>query len=158
MSTGKFIEELIEEIQPLSLQASLVDERRIIVEYDRERIFELATKLRSLGFDHVKSVTGTDYPQEDVITVVYHTSSYRNPVFAGFIVTLKTSVERSNPRHPSLIEIWPSVEYLERETYELVGLYFEGHPRLDRLLLPPDYEGPPPLRRDFEIPEEGIEA
>ncbi|NIM44519.1 MAG: NADH-quinone oxidoreductase subunit C [Nitrososphaeria archaeon] len=158
MTTKRSIEELIKEIQPLSLQTSVEDEKRIIVEYDSERILELAAKLKSMGFDHVKSVTGTDYPQKDVMTVTYHSSSYGNPELVEVIVTLKTSIERSHPKHPSLVNIWPSAEYLERETYELVGISFEGHPRLSRLLLPPDYEGPPPLRRDFEIPVEGIEA
>ncbi|MFQ5710844.1 MAG: NADH-quinone oxidoreductase subunit C [Candidatus Geothermarchaeales archaeon] len=155
---NSLVEKTVREVQPLSLATSIESERRVIVEYDSSRAIELAEKLKSLGYDHVKSVTGIDYPHEDKIALVYHVSSYENPELVGVIITLKTSIERSDPRHPSLIEIWPSVEYLEKETYELLGVTFDKHPRLGRLLLPPDYEGPPPLRRDFEIKTEGIEA
>ena len=52
---------------------------------------------------------------------------------------------------PSLINIFRSVEYHERETFEMLGVFFEGHPRNDRFLLPEDWADIPPLRKEFRI-------
>ena len=158
MSISNLVSKLVGEVQPLSLNTSIESENRVILEVDPNRIIEVAEKLKKSGFDHVKSVTGTDYPQEDKMAVVYHVSSFGNHDFSRVIITLKSSIERSDPKHPSLISVWPSAEYLERETCEMLGISFEGHPKLGRLLLPEGFEGLPPLRKDFEIKTEGIEA
>jgi len=50
-----------------------------------------------------------------------------------------------------LINIFPSVEYHERETYEMLGVFFLGHPRNERFILPEDWADMPPLRKDFRI-------
>ncbi|RLE46564.1 MAG: NADH-quinone oxidoreductase subunit C [Candidatus Methanomethylicota archaeon] len=133
-------------------------DKRIVLIVEKEKMKELAKELRDMGFDHVKSVTGIDYPQKGQMEVIYHISSYQDPELMGIIVEIRTTVDRDRPELPSLVDIWPSAEYLEREEYDLMGIIFKGHPELKRLLLPEDYEGIPPLRKDFKIPTEGIEA
>ncbi|HEX9678987.1 NADH-quinone oxidoreductase subunit C [Nitrososphaera sp.] len=125
---------------------------RIKVETGPSSIVEVATYLRdSMGFDHAESASGTDYPKENQIEVNYHLGSYtRNDLLANIIV-LTTKANRDDPRVPSLIRVYPSVEYHERETYEMLGVYFEGHPRMERFLLPEDWADIPPLRKDFRI-------
>ena len=119
---------------------------------------EIAQKLNSIGFDHVKSVTGVDYPEEKKIDIVYHVSAFENTELAKFILELKTSVDRFDPRIKSLIKIWPSAEYPERETTDLMGVTFDGQPQKERLMLLENFEGGPPLRKDFKLKTEGIDA
>ena len=103
------------------------------------------------GFDHAESVAGTDYPKDNQIEVIYHLGSYGKQELEAHIMALTTRTSRDDARLPSLIDIFRSVEYHERETYEMLGVYFEGHPRNDRFLLPEDWADIPPLRREFRI-------
>ena len=105
----------------------------------------------NLGFDHAESVAGTDYPKDNQIEVIYHLGSYGTETMGGHIMVLATRTSRSDARSPSLIDVFRSVEYHERETFEMLGVYFEGHPRNERFLLPEDWADIPPLRREFRI-------
>jgi NADH-quinone oxidoreductase subunit C len=115
-------------------------------------ILHVATFIKeNFNFDHAESVSGTDYPKENQIEIVYHLSSYSDENIVPMVLALSTRVDRDDPRVPSLISVFKSVEYHERETYEMVGVYFEGHPRMERFLLPEDWADIPPLRKDFRI-------
>lgn len=105
----------------------------------------------NFGFDHAESVSGTDYPKDNQIEVVYHIGSYTVEDLIPKILALSTRTNRDEPKMPSLISVFRSVEYHERETYEMIGVYFEGHPRMERFLLPEDWADIPPLRKDFRI-------
>lgn len=125
---------------------------RIKVETSPSNIVEVATYLRdSMGFDHAESASGTDYPKEKQIEVNYHLGSYLREDLLAQIMVLTTKANRDDPRVPSLVRVYPSVEYHERETFEMLGVYFEGHPRMERFLLPEDWADIPPLRKDFRI-------
>jgi NADH-quinone oxidoreductase subunit C len=90
---------------------------------------------------------------------VYHLGSYTDPQLAKQVLSLATRAPREdnpNPgndstRLPSLRDIFYSVEFHERECFEMLGVYFEGHPDNRRLLLPEDWADLPPLRKDFKI-------
>lgn len=125
---------------------------RIKVQVDPKDIVEVATFLRdSMGFDHAESVAGTDYPKDNQIEVIYHLGSYSRDDLAAHVIALATRTTRDDARLPTLINVYKSVEYHERETFEMLGVYFEGHPRNDRFLLPEDWADIPPLRKDFRI-------
>jgi len=133
---------------------------RIRINAKKENILDVATFIRDeLNFDHAESVTGVDYPQSKEIEVVYHLGSYTEPQLAKQVLTLATRVPREdipNPgndstRMPSLRDIFYSVEFHERECFEMLGVYFEGHPDNRRLLLPEDWADIPPFRKDFSI-------
>ena len=106
------------------------------------------------GFDHAISVTVIDEVETQQFLIAYHLSSVQQAELHGFILTLETVVSRGSPKIPSLIEVWPSVEFHEREGWEMFGIEFEGHPRLERLLLPESWEGGHPLRKDFKLKED----
>jgi NADH-quinone oxidoreductase subunit C len=131
-------------------------ETRISIEVSKEKLLEIASYLKELGFDHVKSVTGTDYPEEEKIQIVYHVSSYSSLDLAKMILALKTYVTYKDPGVKSLYKIWESVWTGERETYEMLGVKFEDHPDLRRLFLPEDFEGVYPLRKSYKIRLEGL--
>jgi NADH:ubiquinone oxidoreductase subunit C len=125
---------------------------RIKIQVEPHNIVEVATFLRdSMGFDHAESVAGTDYPKNNQIEVVYHLGSYSREDLGAHILWLTTRTNRDDAWLPTLINVYKSVEYHERECYEMLGVYFEGHPRNDRFLLPEDWADIPPLRKDFRI-------
>jgi NADH:ubiquinone oxidoreductase subunit C len=134
------------------VKASYIRPLRIKIYVDPANIVEVASFLRdSMGFDHAEAVAGTDYPKDNQIEVVYHLGSYSRMDLGAHILLLATRTNRDDARLPTLINIYKSVEYHERETFEMLGVYFEGHPRNERFLLPEDWADIPPLRRDFRI-------
>jgi NADH-quinone oxidoreductase subunit C len=125
---------------------------RMKIRVPPQDIVRVATFIKeNFSFDHAESVAGTDYPKENQIEIVYHLSSYTDENIVPKILAVSSRVNRDEPRIPSLINVFKSVEYHERETYEMVGVYFEGHPRMERFLLPEDWADIPPLRKDFRI-------
>ena len=141
-------------------EITFVKPDRIGIKVKKENIKEVATYIRDeLNFDHAESVTGVDYPDEKEIEVVYHLGSYTDPQLERKILSLVTRAPREdvpNPgkdstRLPSLRDIFYSVEFHERECFEMLGVYFEGHPDNRRLLLPEDWADIPPMRKDFAI-------
>ncbi len=139
-------------------KVSFVKPDRIGIKVGRDDIHDVAEFARDvLNYDHVDSVAGVDYPADKEIEVVYHLSSYTDPSLSRQILELATRAQREdNPipgsdatKLPSLRDIFYSVEFHEREVFEMLGVYFEGHPDNRRLLLPEDWADLPPLRKDF---------
>lgn len=117
----------------------------------------VAKELKAEGFDHVKSLAGMDKPEEGLIELVYHISSYLNPSLRGRVVEVRTEVDRSRPTIISISDVFPSCRYMELETRDLLGVKFEGNEEPEPLLLPEELENTWPLRKDYKIPEEGLE-
>ncbi len=133
-------------------QIIFIKHLRIKIAVEPSNIIRVATYLRDrLGFDHAESVTGTDFPKDNQVEVIYHLGSYTRQDLAGQIISVATRTNRDDPTLPSLIGIFKSVEYHEREIFEMLGIYFEGHPRNERFLLPEDWADIPPLRKEFRI-------
>ena len=104
-----------------------------------------------LGFDLLSCISGVDYPEREEgpeIEVVYHLDSTVN----RHGLTIKVKLPRSDPRVASVEEIWRTADWHERETYDLVGVVFEGHHNLVRILCADDWVGHP-LRKDYEPPD-----
>ena len=142
------------------VEVAYIKQDRIRINVKKEDIKDVALYIRDeLNFDHAESVSGVDYPDAKKIEVVYHLGSYTDPELSKQILALATSAPREenpNPgrdstRLPSLREIFYSVEFHERECFEMLGVYFDDHPDNRRLLLPEDWADIPPLRKDFSI-------
>ncbi len=117
---------------------------------DPKSIVEISRFLRDdpeLAMDCLSNESGVDY--KDRIEVVYHFFSYRHRHGA----VLKVKLPRENPSVATLEEIWKSANWMEREIFDLLGVNFEGHSDLRRLLMPEDWPGYP-LRKDFVEPLE----
>jgi len=141
-------------------EVAFVKPDRIRINVKKDNIKEVAEFIRDdLGFDHAESVSGVDYPEDKEIEVVYHLGSYTDPQLSKQVLTLATRAPREDDpkpgndstKLPSLREIFYSVEFHERECFEMLGVYFDGHPDNRRLLLPEDWADLPPLRKDFSI-------
>ncbi len=142
------------------VEVDFVKEDRIRINVGRENVHNVAEFVRDgLNYDHVESVSGVDYPQDNEIEVVYHIGSYSDSSLARQILVLATRAQReTNPipgndatKLPTLRDVFYSVEFHEREIFEMFGVFFEGHPDNRRLLLPEDWADLPPLRKDFAI-------
>jgi NADH/F420H2 dehydrogenase subunit C len=112
-----------------------------------EAVTEVASYLRDeCGLDYLALVTAVDTP--DRFEVVYHLWSIKDRTTEPFV--LKAYVEdKENPTVPSVTPLWRGANLQEREAYDLMGIRFEGHPNLKRIVL---WEGFPghPLRKGFE--------
>ena len=102
-----------------------------------------------LRFDALSNETGVDYKAKGVVQVVYHLYSYPH----RHAIVLKVDAPRDNPVVPTVEGVWKAANWLEREIFDLLGVTFEGHSDLRRLLMPEDWIGYP-LRKDFVEPEE----
>lgn len=97
-----------------------------------------------LAFDFLRGVTGVDYPDVNKIASVYHLFSYPK----GHAHVVKFYCDRASPEVPTVEGLWPTANWFERESYDLLGVIYLGHSDLRRLLLPDDWIGHP-LRKDY---------
>jgi NADH-quinone oxidoreductase subunit C len=104
-----------------------------------------------LRYDHLSLISAVDYDKAKppIVEVVYHLDSfaYNHPL------VLKVKLPRDNTKVSSLVSVWPTADWHERESWDLMGVVFEGHPNLDRILCAEDWEGHP-LRKDYKWPKE----
>jgi NADH-quinone oxidoreductase subunit C len=98
-------------------------------------------------FDFLQNLTAVDWPKAAKLELVYHLFSYPH----RHELVVKTDVPRERPRLPSIAALYRNADWLEREQYDLLGVVFEGHPDLRRLLMPDDWVGHP-MRKDYREP------
>ena len=113
-----------------------------------EKIFDVCSfAKKQLGFDFLVDITSVDnYGNDPRWTVIYHLRSLVNNVE----LRLKTDVSEEKSELPSVLPVWRTANWHEREIYDMMGLRFTGHPDLRRILM---WEGYPyhPLRKDFPL-------
>jgi len=97
------------------------------------------------GYDYLSSITGVDYMPEGKMEVVYHIRKSTG----GSPLVVKAQIERDNPVISSIVPIYPGAELQEREAWDLLGIKFEGHPDLRRILMWEGFSGHP-LRKDWK--------
>lgn len=96
-----------------------------------------------LAFDYLRCQSGVDL--EERMVTVYHLLSLKH----RHTLVLKVDLDRDAPEVDSVQDIWRSANWFERETWDLLGIKFTGHPNLVRVMLPADWEGHP-LRKDYQ--------
>ena len=115
---------------------------------DAEKIFDVCQfAKRSLGFDYLVDICSVDnYGEDPRWTVIYHLRGVAN----GHELRIKTDVSEEKSELPSVLPVWRTANWHEREVYDLMGIRFSGHPDLRRILM---WEGYPyhPLRKDFPL-------
>lgn len=125
------------------------------VEVRRDAIVDVAKFLRDtpeLSYTFLENLCGVDYlGREPRFEVVYHLLSFTH----RHRVCLKVGVPEADPTVPSLTGLWPTANWQERETYDMFGIIFTGHPSLQRILMPDDWEGHP-LRKDVPLGYEEV--
>jgi NADH-quinone oxidoreductase subunit C len=144
-----------------AVQQITIDRGEITFYVQRERILDLCRTLRDeegLRFELCSSVSGVDYGSPDGggpdgvgevaqrLHVVYHLLSmtYRRRI------RLEVALDVDDPHLPSVVEVYPTADWHERETWDMFGIIFDGHPALTRILMPDDWDGHP-QRKDYPL-------
>ncbi|ABG52589.1 NADH dehydrogenase (ubiquinone), 30 kDa subunit [Trichodesmium erythraeum IMS101] len=123
-----------------------------IIKGNRDFLIPLATALYAYGFNYLQCQCAYDAgPGEDLVSM-YHLVKVSDDVEQPEEIRLKVFVPRDDPRLPSVYWIWKSADFQERESYDMYGIIYEGHPNLKRILMPEDWVGWP-LRKDYISPE-----
>ncbi len=99
-----------------------------------------------LGFDLLSCISGVD--MLDHLETVYHVRSLTR----GQLLQIKVHLDHEKPEVDSVVSVWPTANWLERETYDLYGIKFSGHPDLRRMLLDDDFVGHPLLKSFHQVP------
>ncbi len=127
----------------------VVDRGELTVHLDRTALLAAAQMLRDdMRCELLSSVSGVDYlgTDERRLHAVYHLTSltYRSRI------RLEVSVTATDPHVPSVVGVWPTADWHERETYDFFGIVFDGHPGLTRIQMPDDWDGHP-QRKDYPL-------
>jgi NADH-quinone oxidoreductase subunit C len=121
----------------------------------RERLVAVAAFLRDdpeLRYNFLSNLCGVDYLGRALrFEVVYHLLSHTN----RHRLCLKVQLPERDPSVPTVTELWPTANYQEREAFDMFGIVFSGHPSLDRILMPDDWEGHP-QRKDVPLGVEEV--
>ena len=136
--------EELKSVLPASVISVGVQTNKPLAVVRKEDLFKVAEKAKEMGFDNLSVITGVD--RVDRIEVIYNLFSYKKKQN----LVLKVILEHTSPEVDSVISIWKVADWLERETYDLVGVKFNGHPNLKRILLPEGWVGHP-LRKDYDM-------
>ena len=131
-----------------AVEGAKFDRDELSIYVTRESIREAVAQLKQQGLtDYMSDVTCADfYPREPRFEMAYHLLSIKNKQR----VRLKVRLCGDDPVLESIVPVWPSANFFEREVFDLFGVRFLGHPYLRRIMLPEDWEGHP-LRKDYPV-------
>ncbi len=127
-----------------------LDERRrdqAFIKVDRDEAVALISYLKELsGYTHLAFLTAVDRIEEGEFRLIYLLHSYEKKHDLGVMV----DIPREGAEMDSIHHLWPAAETYQRELREMYGVSFPGSPRLDENFALEGWEGPPPMRRDFD--------
>ncbi|MEI8119973.1 MAG: NADH-quinone oxidoreductase subunit C [Actinomycetes bacterium] len=152
---GSYFDEVADDLErayPLfseAIERIVVDRGELTMHVKREKLVEVSKILRdSLKFEMCMGVSGVNYPADSgrELHAVYPLLS----LTYNRRIRLEVSVPDSDPHIPSVVEVWAGNNWHERETFDMFGIIFDGHPGLTRILMPDDWQGHP-QRKDYAL-------
>jgi len=154
---GSYFDDVADELERAfpqfnqAIERVVVDRGELTLFIKRDHLFATAKALRdvdSLRFEMCLSVSGAHYPDEKdrELHVVYHLLSMTH----NRRIRLEVALPDSHPHVQSLVEVWGGTNWHERETWDMFGIIFDGHPALTRILMPDDWQGHP-QRKDYPL-------
>ncbi|MFC5721930.1 NADH-quinone oxidoreductase subunit C [Streptomyces gamaensis] len=134
-----------------AIEKTVVDRGELTFHIAREHLPRVARTLRddpALRFELCTGVSGVHYPGDKgrELHAVYHLRSITH----NRLIRLEVSAPDSDPHVPSIVDVYPTNDWHERETYDFFGLVFDGHPALTRIMMPDDWQGFP-QRKDYPL-------
>ena len=134
-----------------AVERVVVDRGELTLHVAREALPTVARTMRddpALRFEICTGVSGVHFPNEAgrELHAVYHLLSITH----NRRVRLEVSAPEGDPTIPSVVETYPAADWHERETWDMFGIVFEGHPALTRILMPDDWPGHP-QRKDYPL-------
>ena len=152
---GKYFDDVADDLERAypdfsdAIERVVVDRGELTLHVKREKLVEVALILRDkLKFEMCMGVNGVHYPEQTgrelhaVYPLLSMTKNQR--------IRLEVSVADADAHIPSLVEVWAGNNWHERETFDMFGIIFDGHPGLTRILMPDDWEGHP-QRKDYAL-------
>jgi NADH-quinone oxidoreductase subunit C len=136
---------------PRAVDKVVVDRGEITFVVHREHLLQVVQQLRddpTLRFEFCSGVSGVHYPHEsgEELHAVYHLLSMTH----NRRIRLEVSCPDADPHIPSVVAVYPTADWHERETYDFFGIVFDGHPALTRIEMPDDWPGHP-QRKDYPL-------
>lgn len=123
-----------------------------VIKVDPQFLLPICTALYAYGFNYLQCQGGYDVGPGEPLVSFYHLTKVSDNATTPEEVRIKVFVPRDNPVVPSVYWIWKAADWQERETYDMYGIVYEGHPNLKRILMPEDWIGWP-LRKDYISPD-----
>jgi len=152
---GGWYDQVADDLERLApadaIEKIVIDRGEITFFIRRAAILDVVTQLRnaeSLRFEFCSSVSGVHYPHEAgrELHVVYHLASMTH----NRRIRLEVTAPDDDPHVPSVVSIYPTADWQEREAWDMFGIQFDGHPALTRILMPDDWPGHP-QRKDYPL-------
>ena len=134
-----------------AIERSIVDRGELTLHVRREKLRDLAQPLRDdqdLRFELLSSLSGVHYPMDTgrELHVAYELTSMTH----NRRIRLEVAAPDDDPHVPSVVAVWPTANFQERETWDMFGVIFDGHPALTRIMMPDDWPGHP-QRKDYPL-------
>ncbi len=152
MTAGQIIQALTDKFGPDKFLATFAIDKhpRVhVASADLRPVAEFLCHDAAIKLDWLADLAGIDYVADGQMAVVYNLWSFdHHHTFA-----VKAYCPRSDPRVPTVSDLWPAADWHEREAFDLLGIVFDGHKDLRRILCAEDWEGHP-LRKDYVFPRE----
>ena len=152
---GSYFDEVADDLERAypdfsdAIERVVVDRGELTLHVKREKLVEVAFILRDkLKFEMCMGVNGVHYPEQtgrEMHAVYPLLSMSKNQR-----IRLEVSVPDADSHIPSVVEVWAGNNWHERETYDMFGIIFDGHPGLTRILMPDDWDGHP-QRKDYPL-------
>jgi NADH-quinone oxidoreductase subunit C len=150
-----------DELEPPTLHGCPMTESRgqVVVHPSREQYLEVMKAFVDDGYQVCVDVTAVDYLTHPGRALPDGVAAERFEVVVGLLdidtprrVRVRVQVPEDDATLPTLFDVWPGTEALEREVFDMFGIRFDGHPDLSRILMPEDWIGHP-LRKDYDVGE-----
>ena len=123
-----------------------------IIKVPADFLLPISTALYAYGFNYLQFQGAMDLGAGEELVSVYHLLKVSDNADRPEEIRVKVFLPRENPSVPSVYWIWKTADWQERESYDMYGIIYEGHPNLKRILMPEDWVGWP-LRKDYISPD-----
>lgn len=123
-----------------------------MIKVTADQLVDVATTLVDDGYNYLMCQGGYDAGPGQELVSMYHLLKLSDEADRPPEVRIKVFLSREDPRVPSLYWVWKASDWQERESYDMYGIVYEGHPNLTRILMPEDWVGWP-LRKDYISPD-----
>ncbi|MBO0855274.1 MAG: NADH-quinone oxidoreductase subunit C [Nocardia sp.] len=156
---GSYFDDVIDRLREVlggtdfqhAIEKVVVAAGELTVHVRRERVLEVARALRddaALRFELCLGVNGVHYPEDEGREL--HAAYQLRSITHTRRLRIEVSIPDDDPHMPSLYPVYPTTDWHERETYDLFGIIFDGHPSLTRIMMPDDWRGHP-QRKDYPL-------
>lgn len=128
-----------------AVKASEVKGVEARMDIHQEKSYEILAALKGMGFDYLNCLSAVDRIASGELEAVYNLSSLSQPTK----ILVRVRVPREDPIIRSVVSLWSTADWHEREAFDMMGIRFDGHPDLRRILTSEDWVGYP-LRKDYQ--------